>query len=385
MNIRTFLANTPQEALKIVKEALGPDAVILRTRKAPSSGGPRAASGGLLEVTAAVDFESVLPASSAGGPSPECPSPDPWARLQSELHDIKTLLWSAEAGGRLSPEVSLDPKLRDRYVHFRNFGLNAEAMAVLMRPACADGPNRPEDRHRLRQSLFDLLHRIRIHGQSDARIHAFVGPTGVGKTTTLAKLAARKAVREKKRVALVTVDTFRIAAVAQLETYARIMGVPLAVAVNREELRQALSKYRHCDLIFIDTAGRSPNNPQEIAHLASVLDVGEEIHTYLLVSAATRFRELANAERRFGVLPLKSYIITKLDEATDFSSVINLLIARPRPLSYFTTGQRVPEDIEAATPRRLATMILGRIGGWTSHSQFEVTRHGPSESAETYG
>lgn len=390
MNIKTFFADSSQEALRMVKEALGPEAVILRTRKVQGSRNQAGKACGRIEVTAAVDFESAFSRDSLGAMSGEGPFLSRWARLESEIHDIKDLLWSAGACRQLEPEVRFDPELRDRYAHYRSFGLNPQAINTLMPPKSVSVPGTAEGRRqRLRESLLDVLHRIPVNGNAGVsegkRVFAFVGPTGVGKTTTLAKLAALKVVQEKKRVALVTVDTFRIAAVAQLETYARIMGVPLSVAMNRDELQQALSRHRDCDVIFIDTAGRSPNNSEEISQLAAVLDVDEEVHLHLLLSAANRYRELVNVETRFGVLPLKSYIITKLDEVTDASSVINFLISRPRPLSYLTTGQRVPEDIEPASRKRLASMILARGGALAANSIGEVTRHGSSQPAERHG
>lgn len=390
MNIRTFIANSPQEALRMVKETLGPEAVILRTRRIQPLRKQGGKAQGSIEVTAAVDFESDLP--SDGHPQrPEDGSLlRRWSLLESELHDIRDFLWSSGAVSAWNPEVPFDPEMRDRYAHFRSFGLNAEAIKTLM-PARSRVPSGTgeERKRRLRESLLQVLHRIPLNGGTSPpegqKIFAFVGPTGVGKTTTLAKLAALRAVREKRRVALVTIDTFRIAAVAQLETYARIMGTPFSVAANREELRQALTRYRACEVILIDTAGRSPNNSEEISRLASVLDVGEDIHIYLLLSAATRYLELVNAERHFGAIPIKSYIITKLDEVTNASSVVNFLISRPRPLSYLTTGQRVPEDIEPASRKRLAAMILARDRAFPANSTFEVTTHGPSESVERYG
>jgi flagellar biosynthesis protein FlhF len=228
----------------------------------------------------------------------------------------------------------------------------------------AEGHSEKTQQERWRECLLTVLDKIGINGETNEeknrQIFSFVGPTGVGKTTSLAKLAAQKAVKQGKKVALITIDTFRIAAVAQLETYARIMSVPLAVVSNRSELHRAIRKHGSCDVIFIDTAGRSPNNSKDIDELKDIFKIPERIHHFLVLSATTQYENMLYAENRFNVLPFRSYIFTKLDEVEDSSPMVNFLISRPKPVSYFTTGQQVPEDIEPATKKRLAAMMLGK-------------------------
>jgi flagellar biosynthesis protein FlhF len=194
--------------------------------------------------------------------------------------------------------------------------------------------------------------------EREKRIYSFIGPTGVGKTTTLAKLAALSSIEQGEKTAMITLDTFRIAATAQLQTYARIMDIPLEVAANRDDLQKAVEKHVDCDRIFIDTAGRSPNNVKDIADLKNMLSICADIHPYLVLSANTQYQSLLNAEKQFGTLSYKSYIFTKLDETEDASTIINFLISRRKPVSFFTAGQQVPEDIELASKKRLATLLL---------------------------
>jgi flagellar biosynthesis protein FlhF len=191
------------------------------------------------------------------------------------------------------------------------------------------------------------------------RIVALVGPTGVGKTTTVAKLAALYTVGRKAKIALVTIDTFRVGAVEQLKTYSRIMGVPLEVASSPKELEKAIALHQDKDLILIDTVGRSPKDHETIHNLREMLRSSFSIETHLCVAATTRERELRSIVESFSVLPIKRLLFTKLDESSTFGSIINLHLEKKLPLSYFTKGQRVPEDIEPVTGKKVADLVLG--------------------------
>lgn len=195
--------------------------------------------------------------------------------------------------------------------------------------------------------------------KSGPRMVALVGPTGVGKTTTVAKLAALYTVGRKARIALVTIDTFRVGAVEQLKTYSRIMGVPFEVASTPKELEKALDLHQDKDLILIDTVGRSPRDHETINNLREMLRISSSIETHLCVAATTRERELRAIVESFSVLPIRRLLFTKLDESCSFGSIINLQLEKKLPLSYFTKGQRVPEDIEPATGRKVAELVLG--------------------------
>jgi flagellar biosynthesis protein FlhF len=195
--------------------------------------------------------------------------------------------------------------------------------------------------------------------KNGTKIVALVGPTGVGKTTTIAKLAALYTIGRKAKIALVTIDTFRVGAVEQLKTYSRIMGVPLEVASTPKELEKALAAHTDKDLVLIDTVGRSPKDKETIEGLRAMLDSSFTIETHLCVAATTRERELRGIVESFGALPLSRLLFTKLDESSSFGSIVNLQIENKLPLSYFTRGQRVPEDIEPASGKKVAELILG--------------------------
>ena len=192
------------------------------------------------------------------------------------------------------------------------------------------------------------------------RYWAFIGPTGVGKTTTIAKLAAKFGIIEKHKVGLISMDNQRLGAHNQLSAYARLAGQPLMVVHQRQELLEAMEKLADLDLVLIDTAGRSPYAPALQKELQESLGELPELENHLVLSATTKESNLINAIKRFSVLPISSYIITKLDETNDFSAIFNQLCRHRVPVSYLTAGQQVPEDIELSSRRRVTELLLRR-------------------------
>jgi len=190
------------------------------------------------------------------------------------------------------------------------------------------------------------------------RVAALVGPTGVGKTTTIAKLAAYAKLELKQKVALLTLDTFRMAAVDQLHQYAEILQVPLHVALTVEDLRAAMRFYQDRALVLIDTPGHSPKDSEMQNQLRRFLDELPEVETHLVLSATTKPRDLADIAQRFEPLKPSRIIFTKLDETSTFGPLLSTLVRVKRPLSYLGTGQEVPQDLETATSRRVADLIL---------------------------
>lgn len=188
---------------------------------------------------------------------------------------------------------------------------------------------------------------------------ALVGPTGVGKTTTLAKLASLAVLQKNLRVGLVNLDVYKVAAFDQLQTYSKILNVPFRSAQNLEEFQAALADFRGLDLVLIDTTGRSQRDEaslKEMAELVRSLEVPVQVH--LCAASSTRDLELYDIANRFSVFKPTALTITKLDESSLFGAVFNVAQRSKLPLSYFTTGQRVPEDLEEATRERVAVLIM---------------------------
>ena len=190
------------------------------------------------------------------------------------------------------------------------------------------------------------------------KVIALVGPTGVGKTTTVAKLASEQMLKYRKNVALITVDTFRIAAVEQLKVYAKIMGVPITVVQGREEMHQAIEKFSEADVIFIDTGGRSQRDELQMSEIYQLFGGEDRVDVYLALTASTKDTDMSEITRRFNEIDLAGIVFTKLDEATGYGSLFNHAIRFKLPIAYLTTGQKVPEDIEVATKERMVDLLL---------------------------
>jgi len=207
------------------------------------------------------------------------------------------------------------------------------------------------------QNLLEVIPPQTGAGGGQQRL-ALIGPTGVGKTTTLAKIAASRLATLSGSIALITIDTYRIAAVEQLKVYGEIMHLPVEVVNTPDELREALARHQEKELVLIDTAGRSPRDSLSIDELAGFFQADLGIDKYLVLSATTREDELLETISRFSPLQIDNTIFTKVDECRRLGVLLNVQIHNPSPLTYITNGQRVPEDILAMTPRLAAELII---------------------------
>lgn len=205
------------------------------------------------------------------------------------------------------------------------------------------------------ESLLNIDH---TSSTARPRIIALVGPTGVGKTTTVAKLAATYKLRHHKKVGLITSDTYRIAAVDQLKTYAGIIGLPLRVANTPQEMKEAIEELHHRDIIIIDTAGRSQNNQRRLTELAEFAQIAVPDETHLVLSTTVGENVMRKTAERFRALGPDRCILTKLDEAVTTGPIAGLCDRIGLPLSFVTVGQEVPDDLEPARADRLARCVL---------------------------
>ncbi|TCK97910.1 flagellar biosynthesis protein FlhF [Natranaerovirga hydrolytica] len=187
----------------------------------------------------------------------------------------------------------------------------------------------------------------------------FIGPTGVGKTTTIAKIASHYVLNQKKNVALITADTYRIAAVEQLRTYANILCIPLKVIYSVEEMEEAINEFQDKDLILIDTAGRSHKNEIQIQELGHLIGSVEDKETYLVLSATTKYKDLINITKRYNHISNYKLIFTKFDETSCYGNILNIKKKTNAKLSYSTFGQNVPDDIKEIDVQEIAKHLLG--------------------------
>jgi flagellar biosynthesis protein FlhF len=403
MSTRTYRAGTMKEALAQVRRDLGGDAVILGTREVRRRRLFGRGARELIEVTAsdslasaAVAFTSAsdparAPVSASAGvsvsippriplavgskllvtaPRSSAPSPPPsplQAQVGEQLSRLHAMVESLSQSGRID---HLLPELPSELVPTYSQLVEAEVPEVLARRLVRhvidalepDEMHRPE---RIRVALREALASwvpvappiLAVRGSR--RVVALVGPTGVGKTTTVAKLAANFKLAQGFRPGLVTVDTYRIAAVEQLRTYAEIIDLPLAVANAPSEMPRAIDELGDVDIVLIDTAGRSPRDEVKIRELADFLAAARPDEVHLVLSAVSGERSLRAAVERFAIVHADRLIFTKLDEADGLGSVLSVLGHADRPVSYLTTGQAVPDDIEPADRARLARLILG--------------------------
>ena len=186
-----------------------------------------------------------------------------------------------------------------------------------------------------------------------------VGPTGVGKTTTIAKLAGRLALVEKKKVGLITIDTYRIGAIEQLKTYAEIMNIPFKVVITIKEMEEAIQSMKDCDVVLIDTTGRSSKNTMQISELRAFVQKAEPDYVNMVISATTKNKDIETILKGYSELEYGSVIITKLDETTAYGSIYNISQNANKPISFITIGQNVPDDIKISTKEELTRFILG--------------------------
>jgi len=340
MQIKRFEGKDMKEVLRQVREEFGPEAIILSTKKLKlSSGLLNPFRTPLVEVIAAVDRNEDPPSSSSLSP--------PYAFPESKKI-------SKEDGHGLFHQRILS-------MGFHPDFLNGFLEDLKLSQKELSGPYLPEVyQGLLRWRLLNAIE-ILVPSFDRKRIWSFIGPTGVGKTTTLVKLAAQLCLTITPKIVLITIDTYRIGAIEQLRTYSHILRLPLEIAHHPEDLRQIIKKWEDYDLLLIDTPGRSPNQSAQIEELKRFLSIYPEIENHLVLSATTKDRDLERIIHQFGRIPIESYIFTKIDETNQFVPMFNQIFLNKRPLTYLTNGQRVPEDIELATKSKVANLVLNSI------------------------
>lgn len=185
-----------------------------------------------------------------------------------------------------------------------------------------------------------------------------IGPTGVGKTTTLAKMAAEFMMKHKKKIGFITTDTYRIAAIDQLKTYATILNVPIEVCYNLEDFDKATKSLADCDIILVDTAGRNFRNQQYVQDLKEVVDYNSDMETLLVLSLTAKQTDMEEIYQQFSSIHIDQFIFTKLDETSTYGAMVNLVVKYQKGVAYVTTGQNVPDDIMPADPRQIAKRMI---------------------------
>ncbi|MBU7008285.1 flagellar biosynthesis protein FlhF [Phosphitispora fastidiosa] len=390
MRVKRYVAETLQDAMLKVKMDMGKDAVILHTRKFKEGGFFGFFGKVRFEVTAAV--EEARPAQNpapAGKPAQDMPgmqgkmgtgrmtaitmeepaeTSEEEHDLHEELQEMKDMLSEVMNQIDMAQDIKSLPKpvqrfhqiLTDNDVDDR---LTKKMLQNILKQIPREEIGNSEIiRKSLEKQVLRLLKKPRpvsfkrqALGQQSI---VLVGPTGVGKTTTIAKLAATFSIIDQKKVALITADTYRVAAVEQLKTYGEIIGIPVDVVYTPQELQKAIARHTDKDLVLIDTAGRSHKNDEQMSELRTFLEIAEPSDVFLVLSATTRYRDMMDIVNSYGDIPVSRLVFTKLDETSTYGPILNVVSSTQKHLSYVTVGQNVPDDIEIADPSKIANMIM---------------------------
>lgn len=359
MKVKKYHAQNLPEAMKLIRADLGPDALIIHSQKVKPKGLFGWTRQSILEVTAAVDTDL------RDFPQPTTATTEAIEQLQHELAALKL---AAGQFAQVQPGADLPVSLDAWYRRLQQEGVASPLARQIIQAIVAelnlwtlDNPGKV-DQH----LHWQLKRRLPLNPVADIpnqpTVLFIVGPTGVGKTTTIAKLTATLArPGAKEEVLIITTDTFRLGALAQITTFAEILGVPVKTAYSPEQLGTLVAAPRQHQFILVDTPGRSQHNPAGIAELGDFLSAVPDKLVYLTLAAGTQYENMWQTVEKFRPLAPDGLILTKLDETVSLGPAYTLACETGLPLSYFTTGQRVPQDIEVARAERLIEAMLGPL------------------------
>ncbi|MGB3368249.1 MAG: flagellar biosynthesis protein FlhF [Acidaminobacteraceae bacterium] len=397
MNVKRYIVTDMSEAMIKIKNELGTDAVILNTRKIKQQGIFGFFKKSLIEVVAAIDEEyegkkekplSDEELKKAFLEAKEKVTIDKkdneFNKINSEIDSIKQMIEKLVKDKEINKEIekvyrsntrsdisssntdNVNDSMENKLINFlieKNVSDENSRKLVDMILDSDDISNL--DFKNVKKLLYSKLLELigpayTIENEDETqKVYVFVGPTGVGKTTTLAKLAARLSLIENRKVGLITADTYRIAAVEQLKTYSEILGIPLTVVYEAEELDHAIKKYSNMDCILIDTAGRSHKSEELEKDIKSLLINVAKPELFLVISLTTGYKDIKSIVDAYSFLDDYKLILTKLDEASSLGNILNVKMLTNKQLSYFTIGQSVPDDIEIAKASKVASFIVG--------------------------
>ncbi|MBU5341105.1 flagellar biosynthesis protein FlhF [Caldifermentibacillus hisashii] len=383
MKVKKYIASNMPEAMKKIRKDLGKEAVILNSKIIYTGGFFGLFRKKNIEVIAALDNDMVQPSqiekidfsrveTNSEMKQKDMQSPQPVQNktgenkemILKEIHDVKQLIKQITSQGH-SSSVHIPSPYREIYQKLLSQNISETILQQLTEDIYEHYYSKKEQVDKdnaydfIVQSLVEYIKPLEFGAALQKKYIALIGPTGVGKTTTLAKIASIKAIEQKKKVAFITTDTYRIAAVEQLKTYAKILNVPIEVCYNLNDFKQAVEKFTAFDHVFIDTAGRNFRNKKHIEDLKKTIDFHTEMETYLVFSLTAKEEDLEMIYQQFSNIPIDKLIFTKLDETSCCGSLLNLSYKYHKPIAFITTGQDVPDDIIVATQHTIINQIVG--------------------------
>ncbi len=385
MKVKRYLVKDMNEAMIKIKNELGMDAVILNTRKIKSGGLFKFFKKPVIEVVAAIDEpittsrvnrpqEQQVVQTQQPKPA-EFSSLDPEKKMDTTINMemvelkkmVQLLIEKVDHIEHQTPAAEVtQTSQEDFYVDFLKQRDIQESIAkkileIVQRQISLNEKNHDTVINAMKVIAREYLGDIKTIDrdiQGKPSVYMFLGPTGVGKTTTLAKIAARLTLVDNKKIGLITADTYRIAAVEQLKTYSEILGIPLEVIYEAGELEEALYKFRDKDYILIDTAGRSHKSKELKSDYDELIKFLDSVKVFLVMSMTTSYKDMKSIIESYDFLDDYRLLFTKLDEATSYGNILNLKVVTGKPLSYFTIGQSVPDDIEEADKEKIIQYIF---------------------------
>lgn len=380
MLIKKYLVKNMNEALTRIRYELGKDAIIISQRKVRESGIKGYFKPKLIEVTAALENNKIEKKNKFNVENKnEIDFKDSLDSIKKIIDDRKDSKF--DKSQQLNKEINLTntdnikeevkeiKDLLNRVIKNTNKEEEKDIVLEYLKDIDID-----IDDELIKEVLTDkydnidefktyfkelLENEIQVCTESLSGKVVLVGPTGVGKTTTIAKLAGRLALIEKKKVGLITIDTYRIGAVEQLKTYAEIMNIPFKVVITLKEMENAVSELEDCDVILIDTTGRSSKNTMQISELRAFTQKVNADHIALVISGTTKNRDIQTIINGYSEIGYEKIIITKLDETSSYGCIYNIIKKAQKPIAYITTGQNVPDDIRIPLKSEISKLILG--------------------------
>ncbi|MFB4162684.1 flagellar biosynthesis protein FlhF [Alteribacillus sp. JSM 102045] len=373
MKVKKFTAKDMPEAMKKIRTELGEEAVILNSKNVNSGGVFGFFKKKSIEVIAAMDDTTRSPAKNPKHYRPdntwsqEHPSSSPLKPkedLKQEVQELKQMIASlqnqetiASKEGYPAPVQAMDNALKEQEINENvRYQLIKDLLSEWYR---TDNPDNYLVKEWTKAFLKRLLQQVKCGpSHQTKKIINLVGPTGVGKTTTIAKIAAYYHLEQKNSVAFITTDTYRIGAVEQLKTYAKILDVPIEVAYSLDDFQTAKERFRDKDFILVDSAGRNFRNPAYVKELRKLIDFDEDMSTYLVLALTSKYKDMKHIYEQFSLIPIDKFIFTKKDETSYVGAMVNMMAETHKGAAYITHGQSVPDDMEAAEPEKITDWIV---------------------------